>query len=232
MNLDSMIQPIELKQYVGNDDEFLDFSLSIRISEQQGQRIIVNTPSGERYCVYGEWVAKDKTNEVFVMSHQEAQDYMRFVSNPIISHYKDMESDYIYRILKAWVEKERSEDSMIDWVKLMAEDLHRKLEAKASTEVINSGAIKNAEIIQLKSVGDKMYATLSYQDQNNLMDINNGYVHKEIPVNIRALQTGAHGGVLVDQSVKVFGDKCALFTPNTETTASICLNCGGSESEH
>lgn len=62
--------------------------------------------------------------------------------------------------------------------------------------------MKNAEIIQIKTINGKLYATISFQDENHIGDINNGYNHYDIPINTRPLQESVHGNVLVDQSLK------------------------------
>ncbi len=62
--------------------------------------------------------------------------------------------------------------------------------------------IENLEIIQINTTDGKLYATLSYQNLDNIDNINNGYSILAIPINIRELQLSASGNVLVDQSVK------------------------------
>lgn len=62
---------------------------------------------------------------------------------------------------------------------------------------------KNLEIIQINTVDGKLEAILSYQDTRTSQDINNGYGHITVPVNIRALQLSVRDNVLVNQSVRV-----------------------------
>jgi len=62
--------------------------------------------------------------------------------------------------------------------------------------------MKNLEIIQIKTEKGKLVATMSYQDIDNLNDINNGYNTIEVPINIRELQLSVRDNTLVNQSVK------------------------------
>ena len=63
--------------------------------------------------------------------------------------------------------------------------------------------IKNIEVINLQTKNGKLVAIISYQDLNDIGNINNGYNWKEVPVNIRELQQISRGNYLVDQSEKV-----------------------------
>lgn len=58
------------------------------------------------------------------------------------------------------------------------------------------------EIIQLNARPTGVTATISYQDFEHGLEINNYYTIDEIPVNIRELQKSTRGNILVNQSVK------------------------------
>ena len=77
--------------------------------------------------------------------------------------------------------------------------------------------MKNAEVIQLKTVNGKLIATVSYQDES-VNDLNNGYTTIDIPVNIREIQLSPRGNVLVNQSV--CQDSLTLNSNLNEQTAS------------
>ena len=62
--------------------------------------------------------------------------------------------------------------------------------------------IQNLEIIQLDTVDGKLVAILSYQHMDNVHDVNNGYAHISVPVNIRPLRLSVRDNVLVNQSVR------------------------------
>ena len=61
--------------------------------------------------------------------------------------------------------------------------------------------LQNLEIIQLDTFDGKLVATLSYQDPS-VQDLNNGYAHISVPVNIRALRLSVRDNILVNQSVR------------------------------
>lgn len=62
--------------------------------------------------------------------------------------------------------------------------------------------LKNLEIINLNTVDGKLVATVSFQDPDQVGNLNNGYDTAFIPVNLRELQKSVRGNILVNQSVK------------------------------
>ncbi|GAB3994680.1 hypothetical protein GCM10028807_32830 [Spirosoma daeguense] len=60
----------------------------------------------------------------------------------------------------------------------------------------------NVEVIHVSTVDGKMEAIISYQDPDNIQDLNNGYAVATVPVNLRDLQRSARGNVLVNQSIR------------------------------
>jgi len=67
--------------------------------------------------------------------------------------------------------------------------------------------LKNLEIINLSTIDGKLVATLSYQNPDDVLSVNNGYDTIEIPVNIREYQLSVRGNRLVDQSIQTFADE-------------------------
>lgn len=65
---------------------------------------------------------------------------------------------------------------------------------------------KNLEIINISTKNGKLVALISYRNVEDV-GVNNGFDTVEIPINLRDIQMGAHGGMLVNQSVK--GDSIA-----------------------
>ncbi len=64
--------------------------------------------------------------------------------------------------------------------------------------------LQNLEIINIQTKNGKLVATLSYQDIDNLSNINNGYSIIDVPLNIRQLQISDRGNILVNQSVRSY----------------------------
>lgn len=62
--------------------------------------------------------------------------------------------------------------------------------------------IRNAEIINITTKNGNLVALMSYQDINNIDNLNNGYDTIEVSINPREIQTSVRGNMLVDQSIK------------------------------
>ena len=62
--------------------------------------------------------------------------------------------------------------------------------------------IENLEIIELFTVDGKLTAMLSYQNLDEIDNINNGYNIVNVPVNIRELKRSIRGNILVNQSIQ------------------------------
>lgn len=67
--------------------------------------------------------------------------------------------------------------------------------------------LKNLEIINLSTIDGKLVATLSYQNPDDVLSLNNGYDTIKVPVNIREYQLSIRGNMLVDQSIQTFADE-------------------------
>ena len=74
--------------------------------------------------------------------------------------------------------------------------------------------LNNVEVINLRTEGGKLIATISYQDPSKADEaLTNGYDWIEVPVNLRDLEVSPRGNLLVDQSAKVLDwdpDACAF----------------------
>ncbi len=62
--------------------------------------------------------------------------------------------------------------------------------------------INNLEIIKVYVKDGATTALLSFQNADNLGDINNGYNTIEVPISIRKVKYSERGNVLCDQSIK------------------------------
>lgn len=62
--------------------------------------------------------------------------------------------------------------------------------------------LKNIEVFKLVQTEEKLCALISYQNLDNVDDLNNGYDWISIPVNIRDIQLSHRGNILTNQSVK------------------------------
>lgn len=62
--------------------------------------------------------------------------------------------------------------------------------------------LKDIEIINISTENGELVATISFQDTNNISDLNNGYDTIRVPVHPRDLQLSSRGNLLVDQSIK------------------------------
>lgn len=62
--------------------------------------------------------------------------------------------------------------------------------------------LTNIEVFHIETKENGMYAHISFQNLDNIDDVNNGYDWKVIPINPREVQLSAHDNPLVDQSVK------------------------------
>jgi hypothetical protein len=61
----------------------------------------------------------------------------------------------------------------------------------------------NFEVFHIETKDGKLFAHISFQNIDNIGDLNNGYESKIIPVNLREIQFSSFDNYLVNQSVKV-----------------------------
>ena len=60
----------------------------------------------------------------------------------------------------------------------------------------------NIEVFHIETTKDGNFAHVSFQDLNNMENLNNGYDNIRVPINLRPIQKSVRDNVLVDQSVK------------------------------
>ncbi len=60
----------------------------------------------------------------------------------------------------------------------------------------------NFEVFHIETKDGKLFAHISFQNIDNIGDLNNGYESKIIPVNLREIQFSSFENYLVNQSVK------------------------------
>lgn len=62
------------------------------------------------------------------------------------------------------------------------------------------GKLKNFELISIDT--QKMQAIVSFQNEDNQSNINNGYDFLVVPIKLRPIQYSAMGNMLINQSIK------------------------------
>ena len=62
--------------------------------------------------------------------------------------------------------------------------------------------LKDLEIINISTVNGELVALVSYQDTENLDNLNNGYDTIRIPIKPREIQVSIRGNQLVNQSLQ------------------------------
>ncbi len=62
------------------------------------------------------------------------------------------------------------------------------------------GKLKNFELISIDT--QKMEAIVSFQNEDNQSNINNGYDFLVVPINLRPIQYSSRGTMLINQSIK------------------------------
>jgi hypothetical protein len=67
----------------------------------------------------------------------------------------------------------------------------------------------NIEVFNIEITENGTFAHISFQDLSNTDNINNGYDHIRVPMNLRPIQLSVRDNVLVDQSVKYYEDSVA-----------------------
>jgi hypothetical protein len=63
--------------------------------------------------------------------------------------------------------------------------------------------LANIEVFHIEITEKGDFAHISFQDLDNWRDINNGFNHIRVPMNLRPIQKSVRDNVLVDQSVKL-----------------------------
>lgn len=70
--------------------------------------------------------------------------------------------------------------------------------------------LSNIEVFHIETTEEGIFAHISLRDLDNTDNVNNGYFHIIVPMNLRPIQLSSRGNVLVDQSVKSYQDaKCS-----------------------
>lgn len=67
--------------------------------------------------------------------------------------------------------------------------------------------LKNVEVFHIETTNEGMFAYISYQNLDNIRDINNGFEWMKVPINPREIQLSIRDNPLVDQSKKDIVDK-------------------------
>jgi hypothetical protein len=62
--------------------------------------------------------------------------------------------------------------------------------------------LKNIEVFHIETTDKGTFAYISFQDLNNIDNINNGYDHIRVPMNLRPIQLSVRDNILVDQSIQ------------------------------
>ena len=68
------------------------------------------------------------------------------------------------------------------------------------------------EVFHIKTTEKGTFAYISFRDLDNTDNVNNGYDHIRVPMNLRPIQLSVRDNVLVDQSVK--NDQDAEYNSN------------------
>lgn len=66
--------------------------------------------------------------------------------------------------------------------------------------------LSNIEVFNIEITDEGIFAHISFQDLDNTDNVNNGYDHIRVPMNLRPIQLSVRDNVLVDQSVKNYED--------------------------
>jgi hypothetical protein len=62
--------------------------------------------------------------------------------------------------------------------------------------------LANIEVFHIEITEEGTFAHISFQDLDNIDNLNNGYGHVRVPMNLRPIQLSSRDNVLTDQSVK------------------------------
>lgn len=62
--------------------------------------------------------------------------------------------------------------------------------------------LTNIEVFHIETTSEGTFAHISYQDLDDRDNLNNGYNHIRVPMNLRPIQLSVRDNVLVDQSLK------------------------------
>lgn len=63
--------------------------------------------------------------------------------------------------------------------------------------------LKNIEVFHIEITEEGTFAHISFQDLNNIDNINNGYDNIRVRMNLRPIKKSVRGNLLVDQSIKI-----------------------------
>ena len=62
--------------------------------------------------------------------------------------------------------------------------------------------LKNIEVFNIEITEKGTFAHISFQDLDNIDNLNNGYDNIRVPMNLRPIQLSVRDNVLIDQSLK------------------------------
>jgi hypothetical protein len=60
--------------------------------------------------------------------------------------------------------------------------------------------LTNIEVFHIETTEQETFAYISFQDQDKLHNINNGYDHIRVPMDLRPIQLSPRDNILVNQS--------------------------------
>ncbi len=73
--------------------------------------------------------------------------------------------------------------------------------------------LSNIEVFHIEITEEGTFAYISFQDPENIDNLNNGYDNICVPMNLRVIQESGRNNALVDQSVKIYQDQVVLNLP-------------------
>lgn len=62
--------------------------------------------------------------------------------------------------------------------------------------------LANIEVFHIEITEEGTFTYISFQDLDNIDNVNNGYGHIRVPMNLRPIQLSVRDNIFVDQSVK------------------------------
>jgi hypothetical protein len=72
--------------------------------------------------------------------------------------------------------------------------------------------LTNIEVFNIEITQEGTFVYISFQDLDNIDNVNNGYDNIRVPMNLRPIQLSVRDNMLVDQSVKEYTDSIGSGT--------------------
>jgi hypothetical protein len=72
--------------------------------------------------------------------------------------------------------------------------------------------LTNIEVFNIEITENGTFAHISFQDLEKIDNINNGFDHIRVPMNLRPIQLSIRDNALVDQSVKEYAESVGSST--------------------